>query len=293
MFSNLSAHRKGLLLTTFGGLALSMDIPLIRLSSGDVWSVLSARSLATIVVALTALLVIRRVTGSLRSVLPGWLGLPVGLFYGLTTITFLLAVYYTTAANVVFIIALNPMFTALLSWIFLKERPALSTFITMAVMVLGVGLIVGDGMEGGHLLGDALSVLSSFSIACAITIGRASRRDMGFASLLSAVIPAAAGLYHLVPSGFSIDHPGWILLDGAVLMPLSFWCLATGTRFLSAPEVAMFYLLETILAPIWVWLIFAEAPTDLALAGGAILILALGAHSLWQALVRTRTAIAG
>ena len=293
MFSNLSAHRKGLLLTTFGGLALSMDIPLIRLSSGDVWSVLSARSLATIVVALTALLVIRRVTGSLRSVLPGWLGLPVGLFYGLTTITFLLAVYYTTAANVVFIIALNPMFTALLSWIFLKERPALSTFITMAVMIIGVGLIAGDGMEGGHLLGDALSVLSSFSIACAITIGRASRRDMGFASLLSAVIPAAAGLYHLVPSGFSIDHPGWILLDGVVLMPLSFWCLATGTRFLSAPEVAMFYLLETILAPIWVWLIFAEAPTDMALAGGAILILALGAHSLWQARVRTRAAIAG
>lgn len=293
MFFNLSDHRKGLLLTTFGGLALSMDIPLIRLSSGDVWSVLSARSLATIVVALTALLVIRRVTGSLRSVLPGWLGLPVGLFYGLTTITFLLAVYYTTAANVVFIIALNPMFTALLSWIFLKERPALSTFITMAVMIIGVGLIVGDGMEGGHLLGDALSVLSSFSIACAITIGRASRRDMGFASLLSAVIPAAAGLYHLVPSGFSIDHPGWILLDGVVLMPLSFWCLATGTRFLSAPEVAMFYLLETILAPIWVWLIFAEAPTDMALAGGAILILALGAHSLWQARVRTRAAIAG
>jgi drug/metabolite transporter (DMT)-like permease len=266
---------------------------LIRLSSGDVWSVLSARSLATIVVALTVLVIIRRVTGSLRSVLPGWLGLPVGLFYGLTTITFLLAVYYTTAANVVFIIALNPMFTALLSWIFLKERPALSTFVTMAVMLLGVGLIVGDGMEGGHLLGDALSVLASFSIACAITIGRASRRDMGFASLLSAVIPAAAGLYHLVPSGFSIDQPGWILLDGAVLMPLSFWCLATGTRFLSAPEVAMFYLLETILAPIWVWLIFAEAPTNMALAGGAILILALGAHSLWQARVRTRAAIAG
>ncbi|NKJ07269.1 DMT family transporter [Rhizobium sp. SG741] len=293
MFSNLSDHRKGLLLTTFGGLALSMDIPLIRLSSGDVWSVLSARSLATIVVALTVLVIIRRVTGSLRSVLPGWLGLPVGLFYGLTTITFLLAVYYTTAANVVFIIALNPMFTALLSWIFLKERPALSTFVTMAVMLLGVGLIVGDGMEGGHLLGDALSVLASFSIACAITIGRASRRDMGFASLLSAIIPAAAGLYHLVPSGFSIDQPGWILLDGAVLMPLSFWCLATGTRFLSAPEVAMFYLLETILAPIWVWLIFAEAPTNMALAGGAILILALGAHSLWQARVRTRAAIAG
>ena len=291
MFAHLPDHKKGLLLTSLGGLALSMDIPLIRLSSGEVWSVLSARSLATIVVALAALFVIRRVTGSLQTVLPGRLGIPVGFFYGLTTITFLLAVYYTKAANVVFIIALNPMFTALLSWIFLKERPALSTFITMAVMILGVGLIVGDGMEAGHLLGDALSVIASLSIACAITISRASGRDMGFASLLAAVIPAAVGIYHIAPTGFSIEHPGWILFDGALLMPLSFWCLATGTRFLSAPEVAMFYLLETILAPIWVWLIFSEAPTNMTLAGGAILILALAAHSLWQARVKARAAI--
>ncbi len=291
MFAHLPDHKKGLLLTSFGGLALSMDIPLIRLSSGEVWSVLSARSLATIVVALAALFVIRRVTGSLQTVLPGRLGIPVGFFYGLTTITFLLAVYYTKAANVVFIIALNPMFTALLSWIFLKERPALSTFITMVVMILGVGLIVGDGMEAGHLLGDALSVIASLSIACAITISRASGRDMGFASLLAAVIPAAVGIYHIAPTGFSIEHPGWILFDGALLMPFSFWCLATGTRFLSAPEVAMFYLLETILAPIWVWLIFSEAPTNMTLAGGAILILALAAHSLWQARVKARAAI--
>ena len=291
MFAHLPDHKKGLLLTSLGGLALSMDIPLIRLSSGEVWSVLSARSLATIVVALAALFVIRRVTGSLQTVLPGRLGIPVGFFYGLTTITFLLAVYYTKAANVVFIIALNPMFTALLSWIFLKERPALSTFITMVVMILGVGLIVGDGMEAGHLLGDALSVIASLSIACAITISRASGRDMGFASLLAAVIPAAVGIYHIAPTGFSIEHPGWILFDGALLMPFSFWCLATGTRFLSAPEVAMFYLLETILAPIWVWLIFSEAPTNMTLAGGAILILALAAHSLWQARVKARAAI--
>ncbi|MBB3609000.1 DMT family transporter [Rhizobium sp. BK602] len=293
MTSHGADHRKGLLLSAIGGLALSVDIPLIRLSSGDPWSVLSARSLATVVVSLLALVVIRRLTGSLRSVLPGWAGLPVALLYGLTTIAFVLAVYYTTAANVVFIIALNPMFAALLSWIFLKERPALSTIITMIVMVFGVGLIVRDGMESGHMLGDALSLLASFAIACAITIGRASRRDMGFASLLSAAIPAAVGLYHVIPSGFGIDHPGWILLDGGFLMPLAFWCLATGTRFLSAPEVAMFYLLETILAPIWVWLIFAEAPSNTTLAGGLVLILALAAYSLWQARVKARAVAAG
>lgn len=76
-------------------------------------------------------------------------------------------------------------------------------------------------------------------------------------------------------------------------MPLAFWCLATGTRFLSAPEVAMFYLLETILAPIWVWLIFAEAPSNMTLAGGLVLVVALAAHSLWQARVKARAVAAG
>ena len=44
----------------------------------------------------------------------------------------------------------------------------------------------------------------------------------------------------------------------------------------------MFYLLETVLAPVWVWLIFSEAPSRNSLIGGTILIVALVAHSLWQ-----------
>ena len=89
-------------------------------------------------------------------------------------------------------------------------------------------------------------------------------------------------LLMLPPSGFSIAEPGYIFFNGLVMIPLAFFCLATGPRYLSAPEVGMFYLLETILAPIWVWLVFAETPTTQTLLGGAILILALIGHSLWQ-----------
>jgi drug/metabolite transporter (DMT)-like permease len=105
---------------------------------------------------------------------------------------------------------------------------------------------------------------------------------MGFAPLLAAVVPAAIGLYHVLPTGFAIDHPVWILLNGGIMMPLAFWCLATGPRYLSAPEVGMFYLLETILAPIWIWLIFAEAPPTMTLVGGTILVCAIMLHSLWM-----------
>jgi drug/metabolite transporter (DMT)-like permease len=65
-------------------------------------------------------------------------------------------------------------------------------------------------------------------------------------------------------------------------MPLSFFCLATGPRYITGPEVAMFYLLETVLAPIWMWMIFYEVPSRNSLIGGSILIVALVAHAVWQ-----------
>ncbi|MGO7565746.1 EamA family transporter, partial [Rhizobium johnstonii] len=78
---------------------------------------------------------------------------------------FLLAVLNTSTANVVFIVAFNPMFAALLSGIFLKERPAPATLIAMAARIFGVGLIVRDGLSGGQLFGDTMALLTAFIIA--------------------------------------------------------------------------------------------------------------------------------
>ena len=116
----LSDPRKGLLLTAIGGLALSMDIPLMRLANGELWSILAARSIATLGVTLLVATALRIAKGRWPVLVPGWPGLVTGLLYGLTTVVFLLAVFNTSTANVVFIVAFNPMFAALLSWIFLK-----------------------------------------------------------------------------------------------------------------------------------------------------------------------------
>ena len=105
---------------------------------------------------------------------------------------------------------------------------------------------------------------------------------MGFVPLVATVLSGVLALFFLPPGGLSIAEPVYILFNGLVLLPLAFWCLATGPRYLSAPEVGMFYLVETVLAPIWVWIAFAETPTTQTLIGGSILILALLAHSLWQ-----------
>ncbi|MDX0704156.1 EamA family transporter [Sinorhizobium medicae] len=280
-------HRRGLAITGLGGLALSFDIPLIRSADGEVWSILAVRSLSTFLAALATWVVINHLLGRRVALIPGKAGLIAGLLYGINSFTFLLAVFNTSTANVVFILAFTSMFAAILSWIFLKERPSNATFLTMGVMLVGVGVIVSDGLESGHLFGDAMAACSAFLLAAAITISRASGRDMSLVPLTTAIFPAIAGFMLLPAGGLTIAEPAYILFNGLVMIPLAFFCLA-GPRYLSAPEVGMFYLLETILAPIWVWIVFSETPSSPTLLGGTILILALVGHSLWQ--IRMRAA---
>ncbi|GHD07302.1 DMT family transporter [Tianweitania populi] len=282
MFHSLSPHARGLLLAALGGLVLTIDIPLVKLGHANSWSALLIRTSTTLVSTLVIWSILRGIGMKLPPLIPGRIGLIVAGLYSLSSMTFLLAVFHTTTADLVFILAFNTAFAAVLSWIFLKERPKPATLAAIFLMIVGVLIIVHAGIGTGNLVGNALAMCSAFLIATAITISRWSGRDMGFASLM-AVIPALCiAIIMVARVGFEAEAPQWIMLDGFVVIPIAFFCLANAPKYLSGPEVAMFYLLETVLAPIWVWLIFTEVPTTASLVGGAILIVTLIAHSAWQ-----------
>lgn len=289
----MTPHQKGLLLTGFGGLMLSFDIPLLRLADGDLWPVQLIRSGLGIAVILLVWTVARLRLRRPFRLLPGKTGLVVAALYGLSATLFITAVFHTTAANVVFILSFNSMFAALLGWLLIGERPARPTIIVMAVTIAAVLLIVGDSVRTGNWFGDLLTLCCTGIIATAITITRKSGRDMGFAPMIGGVLPFTLALGVMATQGLdligTVAHPWWLILDGAVLIPVSFWCLATGPKYISGPEVAMFYLLETVLAPIWMWLVFTEIPTQATLTGGTIIVAALALHTAWQ-LRRGRTA---
>lgn len=275
-------YAKGLLLTAVGGMALTIDIPLIRLAQGDHWPILMVRSALTVIAGVAVWVIWRAFSRNVPPMIPGWAGLAVAALYAVSAVTFMTAVYNTTTANLVFILAFTSMFAALLSWFVLKERPRPATLIAMAVMFIGILIIVGDSIGRGDLLGDLAALSSAFTIALAITITRRSKRDMGFTALVAIFVPFLLAAYMTAQTGYRIDAPWWIVLNGGVVIPLAFFCLATGPKYLTGPEVAMFYLLETVLAPVWVWLIFNEVPTTASLIGGAILVTTLIVHSLWQ-----------
>ena len=270
------------MITAIGGMALTADIPLIRLADGDQWSIILLRSGATLLVTGLIWLAWRAMTDRVPPLIPGRAGLAVAALYGASTLTFVTAVHNTSTANLVFILAFNMAFAAILSWLFLGQRPRPGTLATIAAMMLGILIIVGDSVGTGNLFGDFMALCSALMIAGAITITRASGRDMGFAALVAVAAPFLLAAFMLRETGLQVEAPWWVILNGAIVMPISFFCLATGPKYISGPEVAMFYLLETVLAPVWVWLIFTEVPTTQSLIGGAILVVALILHSLWQ-----------
>lgn len=282
--SSHTDHQKGLLVTAIGGLVLSIDIPLIRLANGEAWTILLLRTGCTLAAALIMWAVWRLCSKNAPHLIPGWSGLVVAVIYGLGAVAFMTAVYHTSTADLVFILAFNTVFAALLSWLFLKERPRPLTLAAMALMIVGVAIIVGDSVGTGYLFGDLMALCSAFLIACAITISRASDKDMGFTALIGVILPFGVAAFMVSRTGFQVEAPWWIILNGGVVMPIAFFCLANGPKYISGAEVAMFYLLETILAPVWVWMIFAEAPSRNSLIGGGIMIVTLVAHSLWQLL---------
>ncbi|WP_413813579.1 DMT family transporter [Mesorhizobium sp. Root157] len=263
-------------------MALTVDIPLIRLADGEAWSILMIRSGTTFLAALIVWAVWRWLTPKAPQLIPGRAGLVVATLYGIGSITFITAVFHTSTADLVFILAFNTMFAALLSWLFLRERPRPATLVAMALMIFGVMIIVSNSLGTGNLFGNMMALASAFCIASAITISRASGKDMGFTALVGVIFPFAIAAFMVSDIGFKVNEPWWIIFNGAVVMPISFFCLANGPKYISGPEVAMFYLLETVLAPVWVWMIFSEVPTRNSLIGGTILIVTLVAHSTWQ-----------
>ena len=60
---------------------------------------------------------------------------------------------------------------------------------------------------------------------------------------------------------------------------IPFVLVTIAPRFITAAEVNLFFLLETIIGPIWVWLIIKEQPTPETIVGGAIIVLTIATHS--------------
>lgn len=271
-----SSHLRGVATVVAGVVIISFDALLVRLAEVDGWNVSFWRGLFMGV----SMLLVARMRGGVREPLRRgyWLA---ALLMAASSLALVLAFTLTRAANAVVILSMSPLFAALTSRIFLKERCPLRTWVAIALCIAGVVAVMAGSMGGGNLVGDGLALLSTLFIGGYFTVFRrypeVSRvRVISLGGFLLA--GAAVGL--ATPLDLPAVSYGWLALAGLVQMPLALVLLTSGTRFLPAAEVSLFILLETILAPIWVWLVIGEVPPQSTLLGGALIVATLVGHTL-------------
>jgi drug/metabolite transporter (DMT)-like permease len=208
------------------------------------------------------------IVASLRSL--GRDGAAVAVFLAISSGTFLLALNYTSVANVLFLQAASPMIAALLGWALLSERVSRRTWLAMAVAAVGVTVMVVGSVDAGAVA-VGLPILMTASFAIVIVITR-YRRDV---SMMPATC-ASQALVVVVVAPFasfgSVTSTDWGLFFalGTFQMGVGLALLTVGARLLPPAEVALLSLLEVVLGPLWVWLAYSERPSSATLVGGVV-----------------------
>jgi drug/metabolite transporter (DMT)-like permease len=262
----------------------TLDVPLLRLAAGDRWAMVTARGLLLAFAIFTWWFIFNHLRGRREPFINGRAGAIVAVTNTFANIMFIAAVTMTTAANIVFILALNPIFCAIFARVTLKEtlHPVVATSVALALV--GVLIIVWDGLTTGTYAGDMMALGVAICTAIALTAVRQSGKNvipsLAVGSLASALI---AYLFLAAdPATLSAESWGWLALNGLLVMPLASGLIALGPMYIPAAEVALLFLLDTVFTPIWIWLIFGELPTRNALLGGVIIFATLLMLSAWR-----------
>lgn len=268
---------RGLLLVTSGIAILSFDGLLVRLAQADGWSIVFWRGLLMFL-ALGVFSLSARSRASVRA--QPLLSACSALLLALISIFFVLAIIHTQVANVVVILCTAPLFAALFTRCFLGEQVALRTWLAIGVVALGIMLVFAGAFSATDLAGNGYALLSSAAVGANLTL---LRRHPALERMpLIALGGLAAALIawpNAQPFGLGASSYWALAVMGLVQMPLATLLINNATRYLPSAEVALFYLLESVLGTLWVWYFLHETPADATLYGGALVIVTLAVHA--------------
>ncbi|PKH21394.1 hypothetical protein CIG19_16455 [Enterobacterales bacterium CwR94] len=283
----------GNLIGILGGIILSSDSVFIRLMGiADSWTIVALRGVFMWLVCMSVWLLWR---SSRRTLGTPWLSKDnvfAVLFFCLSSACFVNALNRGNIATVLVIISATPFISALISRLFFKVK--IDRSLLMAALVGIVGVVVVMSGRSGH--NDALANL--FALGTAVSMAMAfifSARVQGGTLALPSVGGLLAALLIMLWSGNDLVESlkllqpaqyGWALVEGAIVMPLAMGLITLSTRYVSPANAGLFLLLETALAPIWMYLFMNETPTIQAVIGGIIIVSAVIFQSLyarWQA----------
>jgi len=268
---------KGMLLAASGVGVLSFDALLVRLADTDASIIAFYRGLFMGVIMLCVWLVKGKKDVIPRAGKDLFMILLIALISGIGTSLFVFSVKYTIAANTVVFLATSSFFGAIFSYILLKEKIKKETAIAISFSFFGVLVIFGNSFSiGGNLLGDSFGMILAVLMGLQLTLLRKFKQFSHY------FIISASGFFLMFIMLFIADNPFdielkslfWLFLMGLMQVAAMF-LIYSATKYINSAEVGVFSTIETIFAPIWLWLFIGEIPPGLTVLGGIFVISAI------------------
>jgi len=274
-------QKKGMLLAFIAIVFITPDSLLIRLASTNSWNLIFYRGLIPFLVVFIGLLIIYKSSLIKKIIDNGWHGLAYVVSFTITNIVFVISIENTNVANTLIMIALAPMLSAIISLIFLKENPDKKTWIAIIITTLAVIYIFYDSLASGDFLGNFFGLVCATGLAVSAVIIRSAKK-------ISLVPSAMIGKLMVALIAFFFANQLKLENNDLIIVPvmcilcvaIPFVLVTLAPRYITAAEVNLFFLLETILGPLWVWLVIKEQPSFETILGGSIIILTIGIHSI-------------
>jgi len=277
---NLSDQQKGSFLAFVAVMLITPDSIFIRLSNIETWGMLFYRGAIPFIVVLTGLIFFYKNNLFKAIVNIGYPGIFYIISFSICNITFIISIQNTNVANTLVMIAMAPMLSAILGSVFLKEIPDRKTWIAIIITLISVTYIFHDSIEMGNFYGDLFGIITAFGLACNAVIARyAKNKDLVPSALIGKLCVAIFALFFV--DNFSLLGTDLIFIPLMCIMcvAIPFVLVTIAPRFIPAEEVNLFFLLETIIGPFWVWMIIKEQPSIETIQGGVVIILTIAIHS--------------
>ena len=285
MTSKKINYRKGVVLVLAAGICWSfMGLGIRHIEVANVWQILFFRSLALTPLLLIVLTLRARGNPFIivqRSGLAGVIG---GISLVFAFSGGILAIQTTSVANAMFLFAAAPFFAAVLGWLVLKEHVRNVTWISMIAALVGIVIMVWEGISIGRIIGNVAALISALGFAFfTITLRWKKLEDMlpsVFLGGFFAIIIAGA-LSHI--KGYGLDVPNrdiWIaLVLGFFQVGAGLILYTLGSKAVPSAELALLSMTEVVFGPFWVWIFLGETAGGYTLLGGMILLISIASNS--------------
>ena len=278
--NNLTNQQKGSTLAFIAVMLITPDSLLIRLSNIETWGMLFYRGAIPFVVVLIGLLIFynKNFLKALFNV--GRTGIFYIISFSICNITFLISIQNTNVANTLVMVAMAPMLSAILGGIFLKEIPDKKTWVAILITFFSAIYIFYDSIQLGNFFGDIMGLVTATGLAVnAVLVRSAKDRDLLPSAVIGKLCVAIFAFFFVDSFQLVGNDMIYVPLMCVLCVAIPFVLVTIAPRFIPAEEVNLFFLLETIIGPIWVWMIIKEQPSIETIQGGFVIITTIAIHS--------------